>query len=130
MLFLSGEKRDAIAGLCRAYGVKRLDLFGSAATGSFEPGRSDVDLLVDFGDMGGRAKAHAYSDLRDGPREVLGTEVDLVMVAAVKNRYLARDIERTKRPPRALAVRFMWHAHLSWSGRPAPAGGASCTVLT
>lgn len=98
MLFLSGEKLDAIAGLCRAYGVKRLDLFGSAATGPFEPGRSDVDLLVDFGDMGGRAKAHAYFDLQDGLRDVLGTEVDLVMVAAVKNRYLARDIERTKRP--------------------------------
>ena len=97
MLVLSGEKLDAIAGLCRAYGVKRLDLFGSAATGSFEPGRSDVDLLVDFGDMGGRAKAHAYFDLQEGLRDLLGTEVDLVMVAAVKNRYLARDIERTKR---------------------------------
>ena len=98
MLLLNDEMLDAIAGLCRAYGVKRLELFGSAATGSFEPGRSDVDLLVDFGDMGGRAKAHAYFDLRDGLRDVLGTEVDLVMVAAVKNRYLARDIERTKRP--------------------------------
>lgn len=98
VLFLSDEMLDAIAGLCRAYGVRRLELFGSAATGSFEPGRSDVDLLVDFGDMGGRVKAHAYFGLQEGLREVLGTEVDLVMVAAVKNRYLARDIERTKRP--------------------------------
>ena len=48
MLVLSGEELDAIASLCRAYGVKRLHVFGSAATGSFEPGRSDVDLLVDF----------------------------------------------------------------------------------
>lgn len=98
MLILSDEELQAIAELCRAYGVARLDLFGSAATDAFRPGRSDVDLLVDFGDMGGRAKAHAYFDLQDGLREVLGTEVDLVMVAAVKNRYLARDIERTKRP--------------------------------
>ena len=98
MLFLSDEKLDAIAELCRAHGVKRLDLFGSAATDAFRPGRSDVDLLVDFGDMGGRAKAHAFFDLQDGLREVLGAEVDLVMVAAVKNRYLARDIELTRRP--------------------------------
>ena len=98
MLVLSGEELDAIASLCRAYGVKRLHVLGSAATGSFEPGRSDVDLLVDFGDMGGRAKAHAYFDLQEGLRDVLGTEVALVMVGAVKNRYLARDIERTKRP--------------------------------
>ncbi len=48
--------------------------------------------------MGGRSKAHAYFDLRDGLREVLGTDVDLVMVAAVKNRYLARAIELTKQP--------------------------------
>ena len=29
-------------------------------------------------------------------REALGTEVDLVMVGAVKNRYIAADIERAK----------------------------------
>ena len=77
-------------------GVKRLELFGSAVTEAFEPGRSDVDVLVDFGDMGGRAKAHAYFDLRDGLRVVFGAEVDLVMVAAVKNRVVAREIARTK----------------------------------
>jgi len=98
MLFLSDEKREAIAEVCRAYGVKRLDLFGSAATDAFRPGVSDVDLLVDFGDIGGRAKAHAFFGLQDDLREVLGTDVDLVMVAAVKDRYVARDIERTKRP--------------------------------
>ena len=38
MLFLSAEKLVAIAGLCRAYGVKRLELFGSAATDAFRPG--------------------------------------------------------------------------------------------
>lgn len=32
----------------------------------------------------------------DELRELLGTEVDLVMAGAVKNRYIARDIERSK----------------------------------
>jgi len=96
VLFLSDEKLEAIAGMCRVYGVKPLDLFGSAATDAFRPGASDVDLLVDFGDMGGRAEAHGYFDLQDGLREVLGTNADLVMVVAVKNRYLARAIELTK----------------------------------
>ena len=66
VLFLSDEKLEAIGGLCRAYGVKRLDRFGSAATDAFRPGSSDVDLVVDFGDMGGRAKARAYFDRDDG----------------------------------------------------------------
>jgi uncharacterized protein len=94
---LIDDKREAIAALCRKYGVKRLDVFGSATTDTFRPGESDVDLLVDFGDMDGRVKAHTYFDLLDELRVLFGTEVDLVMVAAVKNRFVARDIERTKR---------------------------------
>jgi predicted nucleotidyltransferase len=33
----------------------------------------------------------------DELRALLGMEIDLVMVGAVKNQYIARDIERTKR---------------------------------
>ncbi len=97
MVVLSDEKLEALSSLCRTFGVRRLDLFGSAATDAYRPGESDVDLLVDFGDLDGRAKAHAYFELLDHLRTLFGTEVDLVMVAAVKNRYIARDIERTKR---------------------------------
>jgi uncharacterized protein len=90
------DKHQAIAGLCARYGVRRLDVFGSAARDDYLPGESDVDLLVDFGSLDGYAKAHAYFDLLDELRSLLGTDVDLVMVDAVKNRYIARDIERTK----------------------------------
>ena len=46
--------------------------------------------------MDGYAKAVAYFDLLDELHELLGVEVDLVMTGAVKNRYIARDIERTR----------------------------------
>ena len=74
----------------------RLDIFGSALRDDFRPGQSDVDLLVEFGPMEPRALAHAYFDLLDALRELLGTEVHLVMSDAVKNRYIAREIERSK----------------------------------
>lgn len=96
MVSVVSDKLDAITALCRKYGVVRLYLFGSAVGSDFEPGRSDVDLLVDFGSMDGYAKAHVYFDLLDELREALGTEVDLVMIGAVKNRYIAAEIERTK----------------------------------
>ena len=35
-------------------------------------------------------------DMLDELRALLGVDVDLVMVGAVKNRYIAADIERTK----------------------------------
>lgn len=40
--------REAIAVACRAHGVQRLRLFGSATSGRFDPERSDVDVLVEF----------------------------------------------------------------------------------
>lgn len=82
MLALSDEKLEAIAESCRAYGVKQLDPFGSAATAAFRPGTSESDLLVDFGDVGGRAKAREHLELQDGLRAVRCTDVELVIVAA------------------------------------------------
>jgi uncharacterized protein len=96
MIALIENQRETIAALCRKYGVVRLYVFGSALSEDFQPGESDVDLLVEFGPMDGHSKAHAYFDLLDELRGILGAEIDLVMVGAVKNRYIARDIERTK----------------------------------
>jgi len=90
------DKREAIAELCARYGVARLDVFGSALRDDYRPGESDVDLLVEFAPMDGYAKAVAYFDLLEALQELLGTEIDLVMTGAVKNRYIARDIERTR----------------------------------
>jgi predicted nucleotidyltransferase len=40
--------RDELAELCRRFHVRRLDVFGSAARGDFDPARSDLDFLVEF----------------------------------------------------------------------------------
>jgi predicted nucleotidyltransferase len=89
------EKRDTIVELCARYGVERLHVFGSALRDDFRPGESDVDLLVEFAPMEPRDLADAYFGLLYALRELLG-EVDLVMTDAVKNPYIAREIERTK----------------------------------
>jgi predicted nucleotidyltransferase len=39
---------EAIARFCRKRGIRRLSLFGSVIRGDFKPGRSDVDVLVEF----------------------------------------------------------------------------------
>ncbi len=96
MIAILEDRREAVSAVCRRHGVARLYVFGSALREDYRPGESDVDLLVEFGPMDGHAKAHAYFDMLDELRELLGTEVDLVMAGAVKNRYIARDIERSK----------------------------------
>ncbi|MCZ8150240.1 MAG: nucleotidyltransferase domain-containing protein [Roseomonas sp.] len=68
--------KDAVAELCRRFGVTRLEVFGSAARGEdFDPSRSDVDLLVEFG----RELAFAeYTSFWDGLESAFGRKVDLI----------------------------------------------------
>jgi uncharacterized protein len=96
MVGLIEDKREAIAALCRKYGAVSMHVFGSAARDDFRPGRSDVDLLVDFGSMDPFELIDAYFDLLEELRSLLGTEVDLVMSDAIKNRYIMAEVERTK----------------------------------
>jgi len=90
------SKREAIAEICPRHGVARLDAFGSALREDFKPDESDLDLLVEFKPMEPYARVEAYFGLLEDLRRLLGREVDLVMIGAVKNRYIAQDIQRTK----------------------------------
>jgi len=88
--------REQIAAACARYGVLRLDVFGSAVLGTFRPGKSDIDFLVEFGPIDLHARVDAYFGLLEDLRRLLGTEVDLVMVDALKNRYIAAAVDRTR----------------------------------
>ncbi len=96
MVHILHEKREAIAALCCKYGVVRMDVFGSAIRDDYRSGESDVDLLADFGDQDPFQLIDAYFGLLDELRALLGTNVDLVMSDAIKNRYIRAEIERTK----------------------------------
>ncbi len=80
--------REAIAGACRAYGVQRLRLFGSATSDRFDLGRSDVDILVEFA-PGTPDPFDAYFSLKEDLERLLGRGVDLVMAGAVRNPHFA-----------------------------------------
>lgn len=57
------RKRQEIVDVCQRFGVRRLDVFGSASRGTdFEDGRSDVDFLVEFA-----VNSEAGSSLRGYP---------------------------------------------------------------
>ena len=92
---------EALPALCRRFGVRRLDLFGSAATGgSFDPGRSDLDFLVAFDDddLPPSAYAEAYFGLHAALEELFGRPVDLLTEPALANPHLRRRIEAERRP--------------------------------
>lgn len=97
MVAVLENKTEAIAALCRKYSVVRLYVFGSVLRDDYRLGESDIDLLVEFAPIGGHAKMHAYFGMLDELQALLGTKVDLVMTGAVRNDYIAREIESTKR---------------------------------
>jgi predicted nucleotidyltransferase len=84
MLAEIDAKRDALAALCRRFGVARLEVFGSAAPGSdFDPGRSDADFLVTF-QPAARDDLPAFADLKDALERLLGRPIDLVEREAIE----------------------------------------------
>lgn len=97
MIPLVDERREELAKLCRKYGVAKLEVFGSATTGDFDPAASDIDFLVEFlpGQDLGPWLAH-YQDLRDELERLLGRKVDLVMAGALRNPYFIREVDRTR----------------------------------
>lgn len=90
------NKRQSIIEACSRFSVARLDVFGSALGDDFRPESSDIDLLVQFKPLTPHELVDAYFGLLDALRTILGNEVDLVMSDAVKNRYIAMEIDRTK----------------------------------
>ena len=96
MIPILKDKHDAIVSLCERHHVARMYVFGSAIRDDFRPGGSDIDLLVEFAPMEPYEKAKSYFALLDGLKELLGSDVDLVSAGAVKNRFIAADIELTK----------------------------------
>jgi predicted nucleotidyltransferase len=94
------EKRLAVIGLCRLYRVRRLDVFGSAATEvEFDEGHSDLDFLVEFEtgvDLG--PWLSRYFQFQRDLERLFGRSVDLVMTSALKNPIFIGEVNRTRRP--------------------------------
>lgn len=88
---------DTLPALCRRFNVARLDLFGSAADGRFDPTSSDLDFLVEFYEMPSTVYADTYFGLRNALAGLFGREVDLVTAPALKNPFLRRQIEAQRR---------------------------------
>ena len=92
------ERADELKRLCLQYGVRRLDLFGSAATGPYDSEESDLDFLVEFQPAALDAYADAYFGLLEALGRLFGRPVDLVVESAIRNPYFLQSVERTRTP--------------------------------
>jgi len=88
--------REELHALCRRFHVRRLDLFGSAARGDFDPKRSDIDFIVEFERDTPLHPFDAYFGLKEELEALFGRKVDLVELNAVRNPYLKASIEQSR----------------------------------
>ena len=82
--------------LCRHFQVRRLTLFGSAASIEFEPGRSDLDFLVEFQPLLPAQRADAYFGLLLALEDLFQCKIDLIEEGASQNPYFLRTVDQTR----------------------------------
>lgn len=90
------SSQAAITELCRRYGVRRLDVFGSATRSDFDADSSDVDFAVEF-DAADNGLARYFS-LKSQMESLLNRRVDLVELSAMADSRLKRIIARSRVP--------------------------------
>ncbi|MDA1050661.1 MAG: nucleotidyltransferase domain-containing protein [Planctomycetota bacterium] len=91
------NKLEDLATLCHRYGVRKLELFGSAADGSeFDPQRSDLDFLVEFEATAAMGPADQYFGLWEDLKLLFGRHVDLVTVRSMRNPYFIKAVNETR----------------------------------
>lgn len=94
MISLITHNRVGIARLCEQFGVRRLDLFGSAASNRFTDD-SDLDFVVDFADRSA-GYAMRYLHLAESLETLLGRSVDLITERSVQSQWFRESIDRHK----------------------------------
>lgn len=84
---LKGHQSE-IAELYQTYGVRKLDVFGSSATGEFAPETSDYDFVIDFAEYI-PGVATRFIEFGDALEALLGKPVDFVFHRSMKPRTKA-----------------------------------------
>jgi len=98
MLGLIEQHREEITCLCEKYQVRRLELFGSAARGDFDPAKSDLDFFVEFISEDWHGAADRWFGLQEGLEAIFHRRIDLVSVPAAKNPYFLQVANQHRVP--------------------------------
>jgi uncharacterized protein len=71
--------REKIAEFCRVRGIRKLSLFGSVLRDDFDPARSDVDVLAEFGPGALNGVGFRYFGYGEALAGILGQKVDFCL---------------------------------------------------
>lgn len=96
MIDLIEQHRVELTELCRQHRVKTLEVFGSAASGDFDPEQSDLDFLVEFQPVERGQHSKAYFGLLFGLEDLFQRKIDLVETPAIRNPYFLKTVNQQR----------------------------------
>ena len=96
MIPLIEQHRRQIVDICRKHQVRKLELFGSAARGNFDPQTSDIDFLVEFRSYASPTIADQWFGLQEDLAALLGCRIDLTSRRTARNPYFLETANRDK----------------------------------
>ncbi|MBC7734975.1 MAG: nucleotidyltransferase domain-containing protein [Bacteriovorax sp.] len=91
------NQHAAVAALCREFGVEKLEVFGSAAVGSFDPASSDYDFIARFVARPGVSMARRFLGFNEALEALLERKVDLMTDHAIENPYLRAAVDASRK---------------------------------
>jgi len=95
MIALVADRKPEIVALCQRFGIRGLHLFGSGATGAFDPEHSDLDFIVDLGEYE-RGVAKRYFAFCEQLEELVQRPVDVITVRQIANPYFRAEVNATR----------------------------------
>lgn len=96
MIDLIANNLDAIGELCQRYGVRKLEVFGSATTGEFDPETSDIDLIYEFAETSERLVPR-FLGFADDLEKLFGRRVDLIEDRPFENPYFRYNVKKSRK---------------------------------
>lgn len=92
------DQLDSLRSLCLRHGVLRLDVFGSAANGAFDPSSSDLDFIVQMQGEQEPGYAQRFCHFAQDLESLYQRPVDLLTERMIRNPYFKAEVQRTRRP--------------------------------
>jgi len=94
MIDLVANKRAEIEALCEEHSIRKLSLFGSAATGRWNPETSDLDFLIDLGSYDDRV-ARRLMEFLAGLERLFGDRFDAITERSIHSVKFREEVSRT-----------------------------------
>ncbi len=88
--------RDDFEALCKNHHVKQIYAFGSSVSETFDPKKSDIDLLVEIDEPDPIERGEKILSLWDKLEAFFKRKVDLLSNPNIRNPYLRQSIDETK----------------------------------